>query len=130
VLAEQALDELRNNRDFTRRVRAAYEAATPKPKPPTQRTGASKGKGAKALLTPIKDVGIHEINIAAQVDPYFLYDVFGLDQLPLALEEFTKKKLLNEVVPMVQKRNPGAAPNSKADKQGVIAFIVHHVVNG
>jgi hypothetical protein len=130
VLAEAAAQELRYNRGFADRVRAAYEAAAPKPKPPTQRGGAPKQKAAKVKLVPIKDVGLHQINIAAEVDPYYLYEVFGGAQLPLALDTFSKKKLVDEVVPIVQRRHPEARPNAKADKQGVIAFIVHHVMNG
>lgn len=133
VLAESALAELRRSADFAALVSAAYEAAAPKPKPPKppRQTGASaRGKANRIVLKPIKDAGTHQINIAAEVDPYFLYEVFGREQLPLALEGFSKKKLLDEVVPIVQRHHPDARPNANADKQGVISFIVLHVVNG
>jgi hypothetical protein len=134
ILAESALAELRRNADFAARVSAAYEAAAPKPKPPRaprppRQGGSSRGKTTKIALTPIKEVGTHQINIAAEVDPYFLYDVFGREQLPLALEGFSKKKLLDEVVPIVQRHHPDARPNANADKKGVITFIVQHVVS-
>jgi hypothetical protein len=129
VLAEIAVQELRYNRSFADRLRSAYESAAPKPKPPTKRVGEPQPKAPKVKLTPIKDVGTHEINIAAQVDPYYLYEVFGAAQLPLALGTFSKKKLVDEVVPIVQRRHPEAKPGGKADKQAVIAFVVQYVVN-
>ncbi len=79
---------------------------------------------------PIKDVGLHQIDITGVVDPFYLYEVFGAKQLPLALGEFSKEKLVDEVVPIVEKRHPGTKPNKSANKQAVIAFIVQRVVNG
>jgi len=128
VLAEAAFNELRYNRSFADRVRAAYAASAPKPKPPRPpRKTTSK---PTVTLVPIKDVGPHYMDMTAAVDPYLLYEVFGAKQLPDALGRFTKKKLLEEAVPLVQKRHPGEKPPKSANTEGVIAFIVQRVVNG
>jgi hypothetical protein len=130
VLAEVASDELRYNRSFADRVRVAYEASAPKPKPKPQRQPRPRAAKPKVTLVPIKDVGPHYMDITAAVDPYLLYEVFGAKQLPDALRRFSKKKLLEEAVPYVQKRHPGAQPPKSATLEGVIAFIVQRVVNG
>ncbi len=129
VLAEVAADELRHNRTFADRVQAAYQAAAPKPKQPRPKTTTSKASKPKVTLVPINDVGPHMIDIAGVVDPFYLYEVFGAKQLPLALDNFSKGKLLDEVVPIVLKRHPGPLPAKSATKQSVIAFIVQRVVN-
>jgi hypothetical protein len=127
VLAEVASNELRLNHSFADRVRAAYEASAPKPKPPRPpRKTTSK---PTVTLVPIKDVGPQYMDMTAAVDPYKLFEVFGAKQLPDALRRFTKKKLLEEAVPCVQKRHPGAQPSKSANTEGVIAFIVQHVAN-
>lgn len=130
VLAEVATSELRFNQSFADRVRAAYEASAPKPKPKVQRQPQSKTTKPKVTLVPVKDVGPYYIDMTAEVDPYELYEVFGARQLPDALGKFSKKKLLAEAVPRVQKRHPGAQPPKSANTEGVIAFIVQRVVSG
>lgn len=129
VLAEVAYDELKFNRTFADRVRAAYEASAPKPKPKVQKPPRATTTKPKVTLVPIKDVGPHYMDITAAVDPYLLYEVFGAKQLPDALRRFSKKKLLEEAVPYVQKRYPGEQPAKSATLEGVIAFIVQRVVN-
>jgi hypothetical protein len=128
VLAEVACEELRFNRSFAEGVRVAYEASAPKPKPP--RPPRKTTTKPKVTLVPIKDVGPYHMDMTAEVDPYELYEVFGAKQLPDALGKFSKKKLLAEAVPYVQKRHPGAQPPKSANTEVVIAFIVQHVVNG
>jgi hypothetical protein len=128
VLAEVASDELRYNRSFADRVRGAYEASAPKPKPP--RPPRKTTAKPKVTLVPIKDVGPYYLDMTADVDPYEYYEVFGAKQLPDALRRFTKKKLLEEAVPRVQKRHPEAQLPKSATAEGVIAFIVRYVVNG
>ena len=129
VLAEVASDELRYNRSFADRVRTAYEASAPKPKPNPVRPPRPKTTKPTVTLVPIKDVGPHYMDMTAEIDPYRLFEVFGTKQLPDALRRFSKKKLLEEAVPCVQKRHPGEQPPKSATLEGVIAFIVQRVVN-
>ena len=129
VLAEAALDELRLRGGFMERVRAAYEAATVKPAKPKRATQPkSPAAKTKVKLVPIGRVETHEINIAAPMDPYYLNQVFGPDQLPFALEEFSTSKLLDEAVPLVQKRHPGTRPKTNG-KKAVIDYLVRFVVS-
>jgi hypothetical protein len=127
VVLERALGELRRNGGFAQDVREAYQAAKPKKAAPAPR-GARAPK-PKVVLRPLHTDETHQINIAAAVDPYYLYRTFGAEQLPLALEQFSAAKLLDEAVPLVQQRHPGTQPSSRG-KKAVIGYLVRYVANG
>jgi hypothetical protein len=129
ILAEAAAQEARRNAAFAEHIREMYLAEA---KPTRQARSARQPKQPKLPkpeLRPIKRVESHEINIAAALDPYYLYEVYGADQLPLALDEFTVTKL-KEAVEAVQKRHPGTKPTNSRNKPAVIDYIVRYVVKG
>jgi len=128
ILAEAAAEEARRNATFAEHIRAMYQAET-KPTRQARTTRQSKlPKPPKPELRPLKRVESHEINIAAALDPYYLYEVYGADQLPLALDEFTVTKL-KEAVQAVQKRHPDTKPTNSRNKPAVIDYVVRYVVN-
>jgi hypothetical protein len=129
VVLESALEELRHNRAFSQRVREAYQVAAKPKKTPAKKPAVRPAK-PKVELKPLRTDETHQINIAAAIDPYYLYEVFGPEQLPLALGQFTAKKLMDEAVPLVQKRHPGTGPSNQRKKDVVIAYIVRYVVGG
>ncbi len=130
VLLEAALDELRTNPGFEACVRSAYEAALPKRKTPASRQPSTRAKKTTTQLTPIQTIGGHQINIAADVDPYYLYARLGAEQLPVALGLFTKKKLVDEVWLYVKQRHPNAKLPSKATLPTVVETITAYVIHG
>ncbi len=127
VVLESALEELRQNRAFAQRIREAYQMAAKPKKAPTRKPAARPAK-PKVELKPLRTDETHQINIAADVDPYYLYEVFGAEQLPLALGQFSAKKLMDEAVPLVQKRHPGTRPSNQRKQDAIIAYIVRFVV--
>lgn len=126
-----ASEELERNGQFVARVRAAYNTL---PASKTRGAGsagsaAQKAEEARKLaatLKPIHEVEGREINLAAPLDPYFLLDVYGAQQLRQALELFPLAKL-KEGVNAVIERNPGTKPTSKSSKAAVIDYIERYV---
>src|SRR5258708_9485166 len=104
VVLESALEELRQNRAFAQRIREAYQLAAKPKKTPARKTAARPAK-PKVELKPLRTDETHQINIAAALDPYYLYEVFGAEQLPLALRQFTAKKPMYDALPICRKRH-------------------------
>ncbi len=124
ALAEAAADGVERNTAFAAQVRALYESMVP-PRPikePSRRRG---GRAAPDVeLVPIKQMDVF-INPAAPPDPYFLLELYGPAQLPLALSRNTAPRL-REAVKMVKERNPGTRPNG-TNSAALIDYIVEHV---
>jgi hypothetical protein len=80
-------------------------------------------------LVPLRRIEAHEINIAAPLNPYFLLELYGPNQLSAALNRYPKKKLL-EGVEAVQKRHPNAKPRAKSTSAQLVEFIVQQVTRG
>ena len=122
-----AAEEVERSSHFAARVRAAYDLL-PASKPTR---GSTRGENtvAKILtstLTPVRHVEGREINLAAPLDPYFLLEVYGADQLRQALELFPLTKL-KEGLPAVMERHPGTKPTSRSSKAAVIDYLVRRV---
>ncbi|HEX2347693.1 MAG TPA: hypothetical protein VHI51_04575 [Ktedonobacterales bacterium] len=122
-----AAEEVGRNSSFAARVRSAYDLL-PAGKPTR---GSSRGKAAAATilsstLTPVRYVEGREINLAAPLDPYFLLEVYGADQLRQALDLFPLAKL-KEGAEAVMARSPGAKPRSRSSKAAVVDFIVEQL---
>jgi hypothetical protein len=126
ALAEAAAEAVRRDSLFAARVRILYNQMTPAPA--TRRT-TTQGRGTRAApdveLVPIKQVEGWFLNPAAPPDPYFLLEVYGSKQLPLALQRYTVARL-REAVELVQQRNPGTRPTGKT-RQHLIDYIVERV---
>jgi hypothetical protein len=125
ALAEAAAEAVRRDSLFAARVRLLYKEMAPTPS--TRRT-TTQGRGTRAApdveLVPIKQVD-RFINPAAAPDPYFLLELYGAKQLPLALQRYTVARL-REAVELVQERNPGTRPTGKT-RQHLIDYIVGRV---
>jgi hypothetical protein len=124
ALAEAAAEAVRRDSLFAARVRLLYQEMAPAPS--TRRP--TRGRGTRAApdveLVPIKQVNKF-INPAAAPDPYFLLELYGAKQLPLALQRYTVARL-REAVELVQQRNPGTKPSGKT-RQHLIDYIVERV---
>jgi hypothetical protein len=126
ALAEAAAEAVRRDSLFAARVRIIYNQMTPAPA--THRT-TTPGRGTRAApdveLVPIKQVEGWFLNPGAPPDPYFLMELYGPKQLPLALQRYTVARL-REAVELVQQRNPGTRPSGKT-RQYLVDYIVEHV---
>jgi hypothetical protein len=115
-----AVDRLPNDLALMERVRTIYEELAPR------RVSAAKGKTRASdldiELKPIKSMDGRLRDPAAPVDPYFLLELYGPDQLALALGRYTAPRL-REGVKAVQARLPGTKPGGTG-KQALIDFIV------
>jgi hypothetical protein len=124
ALAEAAAEAVRRDSLFAARVRILYKEMTPAPA--TRRATAGGTRAAPDVeLVPIKQVEGWFLNPGAPPDPYFLLELYGPKQLPLALQRYTVARL-REAVELVQQRNPGTGPRGKT-RQALIDYIVAHV---
>jgi hypothetical protein len=122
ALAEAAAEEVIRNRAFAERVLALY-AEVP--------TAARRVKVSSAFdveLVPIKNIEGREINPAAPLDPYFLLDAYGPQQLEQALNLFPVAKL-KEAAVMVESRNAGTKPKNRGMKAALISYIVEQLTH-
>jgi hypothetical protein len=118
ALAEAALEGMRRNPSFAAHVRQLYESMAP----PRAITEPKRTK-SRVELVPIRQLNV-EINPAAPPDPYLLLELYGPEQLPLALEPYSTPRL-RETVKRLQTRFPGTKPQG-ATKQAVIDYIVRY----
>ena len=113
-----AVDRLRNDASLMEHIRAVYEDLAPK-RPAT----AKRQKRADDIhLTPVKSMEGRPFDPSAPIDPYFLLELYGPEQLALALSRYTAPRL-REGVKAVQARHPGTKPEG-AGKQALIDYIV------
>ena len=127
ALAEIAAEEVSRNPSFGVRVRNRYDELAPAPR---RRGGASRTTeptAPKRVLVPRKMIETGEVNIAAALNPYRLYDIYGADQLADALREYTLASL-REAVECVQERHPDTKPRNKGQREPIIEYIVRYVV--
>ncbi|HEX2347982.1 MAG TPA: hypothetical protein VHI51_06040, partial [Ktedonobacterales bacterium] len=97
-----------------------YEDLAPKRGSDARRKG--KASDLDIDLKPIKSMEGRFRDPAAPVDPYFLLELYGPDQLALALSRYTAPRL-REGVKAVQARHPGTKP-AGTGKQPMIDYIV------
>jgi hypothetical protein len=128
ALMEVAVEELAHNTRFAEQVRQHYEALAPRrPVPTTPRGKTTKGtQPVDVELVPLKRLDSYQVSLIGPIDPYMLYEVYGLHQLALALGQYSLKKLQGASA-MVEARNPGTRPAKKTDKAAIIEYIVAHV---
>lgn len=124
ALSEIAAEEISRSPNFALRVRSRYEELAPaKPqRASTARSTPSKTQKPQKTLVPIKQLPTHEINVARALDPYFLLEYFGPDQLRDALEQQTAANL-REAVAIVKERNPTTKLAGTSGK-AMIEYIV------
>ncbi len=123
ALAEAAVEAVRSNSAFAEQVRTRYAVLSESAKPRRSSTARVK---PDIELVPIKHVGAREANPGAAPDPYFLLELYGADQLTLALGRY-KVADLKLAVQVVQQRNPGTKPTNKSSRDALIEYIVLQV---
>jgi len=118
ALAIAAVDRLQIDPSLKEYVCTLYEQLAPK------KASASKGKSkAEDIhLVPVKPMEGREFDPSAPVDPYLLLELYGPEQLALALSRYTAPRL-REGVKAVQARHPGTKP-AGTGKQPMIDYIV------
>jgi hypothetical protein len=127
ALAEEALSLLERDAIFKTHVRErCADMATPRRvvEPRERRRSPSRIE-----LVPIKTLGPREVNPAAPPDPYFLLELYGPDQLRLALSRY-KVAELKPAAAVVQGRNPGTRPADKSRRDPLLDYIVEQVTRG
>lgn len=128
VLAEIAAEEVMCNPSFVVRVRSRYDELAPAHRGASSyKMGPRPPKAPKRVLIPLKTVETGEVNISAALNPYWLYEVFGANQLADALEEHALASL-KEAVEFVQERHPETKPTNKSKRTTIIEYIVKYVL--
>jgi hypothetical protein len=130
ALVVAALDAIQRSESFANHLRAVYErlrtssrASRATPRAPAQRVAPDID------LIPMREMPDRPFVPGAAPDAYLLYDLYGVDQLPLALGRYTLRDLLL-AAELVQQRHPGTKPKNKTKRESVIAYIVEHVTGG
>lgn len=125
ALAVAAAEESDENAAFAARVRAIYSIL-----PPTSTVKRSQGKKASQAfdldLVPIKQVDGFSFDPSMPIDPYLVYDGYGGKQLSQVLAVLSLPKLKQSSA-LVEQRNPGTKPKSRANKVAIIDYIMEHV---
>jgi hypothetical protein len=122
ALVEMAVEEAQRNDRFSERVRVLYDSLASAKAP--ARANNRQPRAALMKLVPVKEIPGRRIDISASPDPYFLHELFGDNQLPIALSEFSVSGL-QEAVEIVQERNPGTKPKGKT-KKAPVEYIVQN----
>lgn len=124
-----ATEEVARGSDFADRVRATYGSLLParsKPSAGSEKGGRSAGSKAwNVKLTPIGTVDESMLDPYGPPNPFALQQLYGDDQLVLALGRYSPAKL-KESVAIVQQRFPGTKPK-KLTKVEIIDYIVRTI---
>lgn len=121
---EVVADEVGRNGEVARRIRESYHDLLKSPRQTKTKFHLSKPEPVK--LIPVGTVDESRIKPYGPLDPYLLFDLYGAEQLRLALDGYSLVKL-KEGMAAVTTRNPGTKPKSKASKAPLIDYIVEHV---
>src|SRR5579884_1253796 len=128
ALAEVAAKEIMRNPAFGQQIRSRYEELQPR-KPTSKRASGkrppSPGEQWKVKLTAVGQVDESLLDPYAPPNPFALRQLYGNDQLAVALGRYSLTAL-KQAVPAVEAANPGTKPK-KVTKQGIIDYIVEHV---
>jgi hypothetical protein len=127
ALAYAASEEIEHNANFAARVVTLYNVLPPSASSGGGRRGGVGAKAAPVELVPLKYTDSVGVDLAAPLDPYFLYDVYGEHQLPIALNLFSAGRL-KEAAALVQERNPGTKPTHRSHKDALVEYIIRYVV--
>jgi hypothetical protein len=121
-----ASEEIARNPDFSERIRSLYESLLP------QKGSARNTSGAKkpwhVHLTPIGTTDELLLDPYGPPNPFALQQLYGDEQLPLALGQHSPSELRGAVA-IVQERYPGTKPKSMS-KAAIIEYIVKLLTSG
>lgn len=133
AMAQAALEGIERSPAFAAQVRAFYDALTASAKPVKKSTKSVKQTRSRQAsptveLVPRMNVAVprREANPGAAPDAYYLNELYGIEQLPLALSRY-KLAELKLAAELVQQHNPGTKPASKSTRDALIAYIVAYV---
>ena len=126
AVSEIAVDEMSRNPGFALRVRQRFEELAPqkaerKPKAP------KASENTKPKLVPIKEFPGFQLDATRTLDPWFVIEYFGKDQLETALRLQTVGNLRKSVA-LVEERFPATAPKGKISKEAAIAYILEYAL--
>jgi hypothetical protein len=125
ALAEVAANESRHNPRFAEAVRVRYQELTAQLKAP-----GGRGKSPPlADLVPIRRIEGYRADPFSPPDPQFLTQLYGLSQLPSALQYY-RLETLKETATKIEREHPGTRPTSRSSKAAVIDYIVKYSPNG
>lgn len=129
ALTEIALEEMGRNAGFALRVRSRYEELAPQKasKTPRTPTATKTSVTAKPKLVPIKEFPGYELDATRPLDPWFVIEYFGKNQLETALRMQTIGNL-RKSVSVVETRYPGTAPKGKLTKESAITYILEYAL--
>lgn len=120
ALMQAVTAEATLNADFATRIRTLYSSLLPQKA--TASTRAAGKRSVKVQLTPIGDMDESLIDPYGPPNPFGLQQLYGDEQLALALERYAPARLQG-AVPIVQERYPGTKPRSLS-KAAIIEYIV------
>ncbi|MEO7002719.1 MAG: hypothetical protein ABI068_12990 [Ktedonobacterales bacterium] len=127
ALAEAAADEAGHNSDFAKHIRVLYErSASVKKSKVTEPSTRRKKMPEHPNLTPVGTFDESKFNPYGPLDPYILLQLYGIEQLPLALDGYSLTALKG-AVSLVEQRNPGTKPKNCSKKDAVLEYIVQYV---
>jgi hypothetical protein len=126
ALAQAATEEVAANGTLAARIRELYLSLLPQKTVASKRTSGPKSWEVK--LTPVGDMDESLIDPYGPPDPFGLQQLYGNDQLQLALERYTPARLRGAVA-IVQERFPGTRPKSTS-QAAVIEYIVRMLTTG
>lgn len=125
ALAEIATDEVSRNPEFAQHIRARFrELVDSEPRIPRPTKS-----GRLSVDTPlVKTVrpGLTQVSTYGPMDPYALLERYGEAQFETALSRYPLDDL-KKASGLVQERNPGTKPKSKARRDALIDYIVQYV---
>lgn len=120
ALMQVATAEAAQSADFATRIRKLYLSLLPQKTSASSRTAGKRS--VKVQLTPIGDMDESLIDPYGPPNPFGLQQLYGDDQLALALERYAPARLRGAVA-IVQERYPGTKPKSMS-KAAIIEYIV------
>jgi hypothetical protein len=68
-----------------------------------------------------------QLDVTRRLDPWFILEYFGPEQLDTALRMQTIGNL-REAIAVVEERYPGSMPKGKLTKEVALAYILRHVL--
>jgi hypothetical protein len=77
-------------------------------------------------LVPVVDPTTLKRQAFGELDAYYLFQLYGAQQLRAALSRYPLKSL-KEALKEVERRNPGTKPKSRSSADDVIDYIVDKV---
>jgi len=126
AVSEIALDEMSRNPGFALRVRQRFEELAPLKAERNPKTSKAS-ETTKPKLVPIKEFPGFQLDATRTLDPWFVIEYFGEDQLETALRLQTVGNLRKSVT-LVEERYPGTAPKGKVTKDSAIAYILEYAL--